>query len=354
MRPGLPVDQILEAGVGVRVNVSRGGRVLATSVPAQDVTLDFTSDSTTPATLTFIAPAEWEPKNPGDPLNNFGQRVQVIALMEHRGQVTETEIGWFQISAWSHQSDGTVKITAVDLWTLLVDNQMGLASSPPSGATLRSELQRFCVFEDGVAGIPVVLDGVDDFTIDRTLQWGVERHTNVADLCAVYGLDYAVRPDGCLHVSPTRGGSEPDVLYTANDLLAEVSRESTDRRANRFIVVGSSGSGGDAKKYVGTAAINTFPFEPEGYGVVTSRQELSSATSQALATQAAQQALRDSLYVAESRSIEIVSDPRIEKGDILALVAADGEALTVRVMSGSITYDDPSKTMRIDVEVLQW
>ena len=36
MRPGLPVEQVLEAGVGVEAQVMRGSQVLATDVPIKD------------------------------------------------------------------------------------------------------------------------------------------------------------------------------------------------------------------------------------------------------------------------------------------------------------------------------
>jgi len=126
------------------------------------------------------------------------------------------------------------------------------------------------------------------------------------------------------------------------------------RRPNRFTVVGSSGSGDDAQRWIAKVSADSDPYEPSGYGIVTSRTELSSATSQAQVNQAAQQAMRDALSVAETRSLELVLDPRIEAGDIISLITDEGEPLTGRITDYSMTLDDPSKTMRVDMEVLAW
>jgi hypothetical protein len=352
MRSGLPVDQILEAGVGVEVNVARGGRVLAVNVPVKDVTLDWSSNASIAGSLSFLAPLDWEPTEPKSPLNNFGQRVQVFALMESRGTVTRTEIGWFQIASWAPES-GNLKVTAVDLWTVLVDSPADLGSSPPAGATLLSELQRLCNIGDG-ASLPVILDGVANVTVPRTLQWGVDRAAAVTDLCTAYGLQCGVRPDGYLHVWPIRDGRSPVIHYTAADLLQAAPRASMPRRPNRFTVVGSSGSGDDAQRWIAKVSTDSDPYEPAGYGIVTSRTELSSATSQAQVNAATQQAMRDALSVAETRSLELVLDPRIEAGDIISLITDEGEPLTGRITDYSMTLDDPSKTMRVDMEVLAW
>ena len=349
MRPGLPVEQVLEAGVGVEAQVMRGNQVLATDVPIKDVSVDWTEDSKSPESVKFTSPLSWLPADPIDPLNNFGQRVQIVSLMQHAGQTVRTSLGWFQIASWDKADDG-VKVTAAGLWQVLIDNPMNWPSSPPAGATVASELRRLCSFGNE-AGLPVILDGVADSPVDRTLQWGTDRAGAVTDLCAAYGLACKVQPDGYLHVFQVPDGARPVAHYTARDLLLEVSKTSTPRRPNRWTVTG--GTDGQ-KKFHGRARHDSFPFEPAGYGIVNARSEVAAATSQAQVDKAAVDAMKADLYVASTRSFEMVTDPRIEGSDVISVVTEGGEPIVGRVTGYSMSLDDPSSRMRVDVEELQW
>ena len=350
MRSGPPTAELTAAGVGVRVNVARGGRALAADVPVADVKLSASTEQVVPQQISFSAPLDWVPVGALDPLNNFGQRVQVVALVEHEAPVG-INLGWFQIDSWN-EGDDAVSVKASDLMRVLDENPMDWPSSPAKNATLESELRRLCSIADG-GGLSVVLD-VDDFTIDSTLQWDTSRTTSIQDLCTSYGLEYGVKADGRLHVWEKLTGRDPVAHYSGRDLLVGAPRSSQARRANRFIVVGSNGDSDNEKRYSSVVKANTPPFDFSGYGVVTSRIELSGATTQAAVTKAATAAMRDALSVAETRTLEIVLDPRLELGDIISVLTDAGEPLVGRVTAISADFSNVDQTMRADVEVLKW
>lgn len=346
MRPG--PSALARAAVGVRVSVMRGGVVLATDVPARGVQVEWTADRVVPTQVTLEAPLDWVPTDPLSPLANFGQRVHVVSLLEVDGLTHEVELGWFQISEWSEGSE-SVSVTALDLMQLLEDDPMVWPSSPPPGATLRSELQR-------LAGdhLPVVLDDVVDVPVASTVQWDTSRTTSIRDLCESHGLGFGVRADGCLHVWERADGSDPVATYSARDLLVDAPRSSVPRRANQFTAVGSVGSGDDAVQVTASTEATAFPFEPGAYGRVRSRVEVSGATTQDAVQRVAQSQMQAAQIVSQTRPLEIVMDPRIEGGDVIGVITDTGEHLVGRVVAFSMTLDDPSRTMRVDVEVLQW
>ena len=211
MRPG-PSDLRGSVGVGARVSVMRGRDVLAVDVPAQDVVFEWTSERVVPGQMTYVASADWVPTDALSPLNNYGQRSRVVALLDVDGVPAEIELGWFLHTAWEEQDDGSVKVTALDLMQTLEENPMTWPSSPPSGATILSELRRLAL------PLPVVLDSMEDQPIERTVTWGESRTEAIRDLCQARGLEYGVKPDGYLHVWERRDGRDPVAHYDARDL----------------------------------------------------------------------------------------------------------------------------------------
>lgn len=359
MRSG-PSDLRGSVGVGARVEVVRGREVLAVSVPVVDVVVDATQDRVVPTQLTFSAPRDWVPEHELSPLNNFGQRSHVSMVLDVDGTPTTVEIGWFLHTAWEEQDDG-VRVTAVDLMQTLVDNPLDQPSSPPSGASLLGELRRMCAGESGT-GLPVVLDDPVDRSVPRTTQYGTDRAENVRDLCESYGLEYAVKPDGYLHVWRTRDGRSPVAHYSARDLgtpgtsgaLLDAPRKSQERRPNHWTVVGTQGSGDDEQVYIAKTSATQPPYDVAGYGIVRARYEMNMATSQAQVSQAAQTYQRNAMVTSETRSLEIPADPRLELGDIISAQTDTGEMLTGRVAAYSLPVDDSSARMRVDIEVLLW
>lgn len=312
-----------------------------------------------PAQLTYNAPLEWAPQDPLDPLNRFGQRSLVVAVYQAPGgQRWRVPLGQFVHTDW-RVSSSAVTVTATDLMQVLDDDPMPWPSSPPPGATLLSEMQR-------LAGtLPVVLDeGVVDRTVPVSSQWGCSRTEAVIKLATSHGAGVRSGADGCLHVHPLRDASTIDATYEAatlpgrrgNGLLLDAppAPTGTTRRPNRWIVTGTSTQGGTDTKWTATRTTTTPPFDPPAYGWVTSHQQISSAASQADVDRAADQAMRADLHAMRSRSVEVVPDARLEVGDVIGVLAADGEISVGRVAAYSLPLSSVGEPMRVDIDLLEW
>ena len=355
MRAG-PSTADLAAGlsVGARVSSYRAGRVLATGIPAAGVLLEETSGRTVPGSLTFEAPVDWTPTVPLSPLAVFGQRVLVdVVCRATDGREWVTPLGQFPIVDWE-PGDDALSVTCNDLMRRLEDDPMAWPSSPPRGATVRSELLR-------LAGtVPVVLDdGVPDSAVASSSQWGNSRTEAVQKLASSKGFGIRSGPDGCLHAYPLRDASKPDVIYTAasvpggNGLLVEAPPVAGERRPNRWIVTGTSSQGGKDTKWTAVRTNTSPPFDVAGYGWVTNHQEFSAADSRSAVEKAADTYMRNDLSAVVSRSITIVPDPRVERGDIVGVVTPD-ETFTGRVTAYSMPISEVGSVMRIDLDVLEW
>lgn len=351
MRAG-PSTVDLESGlsVGVEVSVYRAGRVLAASVPVDGVKLEWSSGRVVPAQVTYSAPLSWTPSDPLSPLNRFGQRSIVTAIYRSpAGREWRVDLGEYLHTDWQVDAD-SVQVTALDLMQVLESDPMAWPSSPPRGATVRSELQR-------LAGtLPVVLDeGVRDAAVPVTSQWGCSRSEAVTKLADSMGFGLRCGADGCLHAYPIRDARAQDVVYTSGGLLLDCppAPEGDGRRPNRWIVTGTSSEGQTETKWTATRTAVQEPFDVDGYGWVTSHREFSAAGSQSAVEQAADTYMAADLHAVRSRSLEVVPDARIEVGDVIGVVT-DEESFAGRVTAYSLPLSDVGASMRVDVDVLEW
>lgn len=352
MRPG-PTTEDLAAGlaVGVDVRVIRAGRVLATDVPVADVVLEWSAGRTVPAQLTYTAPSSWTPQAPLDPLGRFGQRSLVdVIYRASSGQEWRVPLGQYVHTGWEADDD-KVTVTCADLTQTMEDDPMAWPSSPPRGATLRSELQR-------LAGtLPVALNqGVTNASVATTAQWGNSRTEAVQSLAATAGVGLRVQADGVLHAYPLRDASAVDVIYRQGGLLisAPPAPAGETRRPNRWVVTGTATEGGKETRWTATRTNTAPPYDSAGYGWVTRHEEASSADSQGAVNKAADSIMREDLYATRARSITIVPDARLEAGDIIGVITAIGETFAGRVTAYSLPMTDVTASMRVDVEVLDW
>ena len=346
MRPGPGLGNVI--AVGARVNVVRGSQVLALDVPVRNVRESWTESRDVPTQVGFTAPIECVPTHPLSPLNNFGQRIQLVCLVETSLGVEEIEIGWFQIESWEEKENG-VEVICLDLRQILAASPADWPSSPPAGATLRSEMQRLAHLGEGFS-LPIVLD-VEDRPIPRIFQWGTNRLENIDQLSESCGLVNGVKPDGCLHAWKLPG-SHPVARYTATDFLLAAPRASTGRLPNRVTVVGGSEDDA-AHRFSATVKNTVFPYDA-AYGLVSERTALGPAVTADQAQQAAQGRLSARLRAPETRSLEIKTDPRLEGFDVISVLTDCGEPLVGRVVAYERVLDDPAQNMRVDVEVLSW
>lgn len=353
MRPGPSTEALAgPVAVGARIDVHLGRTVVALDVPCEDVQIDWSSDRVVPGKLTYTCPASWVPTSPASPLNNFGQRSHVVAILETPAGRDEVDLGWWQHQSWEEDTSGKVKVEALDLLQVLEQDPMAWPSSPPRGATLLSEAQRLA------GALPVVLDpGTPNPLVSPSTQWGHSRTEAIRDLCVARGLGWAVKSDGCLHLWAQSSGSEPVARYSGRDLLVEAPRKSVERRPNRWVVVGSPQQSDDKKpaaKWTGVATAASWPYEPSVYGQVTERKEFNAAASASAVQKAASTNMATALAAASRRSVEIAPDPRLEAGDVIAVHTDAGEVIVGKVTAYSLPVDKPGGQMRVDMEELAW
>lgn len=353
MRPGPSTEALTgPVAVGARIDVHLGRTVVALDVPCEDVQIDWSSDRVVPGKLTYECPASWVPESPASPLNNYGQRSHVVAILETQDGRDEVDLGWWQHQSWEEDTSGKVKVEALDLLQLLEQDPMAWPSSPPRGATVLSEAQR-------LAGtLPVVLDpGTPNPRVPESTQWGHSRTEAIRDLCHPRGINWAVKADGCLHLWAQTTARNPVARYTGRDMLIEAPRKSKERRPNRWVTVGSPQQSNDKKpavKWTGTATAASWPYEPAIYGWVTERKEINSADSRATVHKAALTNMETDLSAASKRSVEIAADPRLEAGDVIAVHTDAGEVIVGKVVAYSLPVDKPAGQMRVDMEELAW
>ena len=360
MRGG-PNAAALAAPTTIDIHVASvlAGRVLAESIPVVSATLEASTDRTPRERLTLKAPHGWVPRDPGEPLNNYGQRLHVTQTIATGGVTTRVKVGVYQIDAWEETSTGGISVTAYDLLQRCEKNPMDWPSSPPGGATVSSEFQRLAGAPDE-GGLQVIVDDGDQ-PIPRTFKWGTSRTEAMGKLAEAYGLAWTVRPDGCLHVwKPTTGVASE--TYTGRDLLIEAARKSNERRPNRWFV-GTTGEtpegGGDAPHYDGIATlydapyqpdVYDAPYQPDVYGVVTDRSEMQMTDLEGTVQKAAETYRAKALAARGTRSLALISDPRIELWDTIS-VETGSEVITGTVTGYSIDLVDSDAQMRVDLEV---
>lgn len=349
MRPGPSTADLSDAvAVGVRVDVWHGGRCIASDVPCSNVVIDATTSRVVPSQVEMNVPTSLVPRQAHDPFSNHGQRILVTSLLEMAGRPVEVVLGWYQIR--SCDQDG--KVLADDLMQIVAENDLAWPSSPPAGATLASELRRLASGEIPNTGIPVVLE-VPDRKIPRTFQWGHKRADAIRDLCESYGLAYAVKADGALHVWESSITCKPIAHYSSGDLVVSANRETRPRVPNRWIVSGSP-QGDENTKWSAVSTNFHGEYDPALYGVVTDRREFNAATSYEAVAKAANTYRRTALEATGKVTLGLALDPRLELGDdVTALVeTGDGqqEAIAGRVVALSMSLDDPGQPMRVDLK----
>ena len=344
MRPGPSIEVLNgDLATGFRVDVFRAGRVIATDIPAVSVKLSVSGDRDVTEQLTYESPVSWTPEAPLDPLNSFGQQSRVTWIGERNGARHEVELGFFthgskSSAGWQVNGD-KVQVTAYGVLQLASDNDLAWPFSPRKNDRLRHVISQ-------IVGLPVILDGVTDAVVDRKIQFGTSRLENLAGICEAHNLGFAVKPDGYLHVW-SLADTRPDVTYTFSDLLLSYEAVGQPRRPNRFIAVGT---GDKDKKFTAQGGFTDPPFD-SGYGTVTERIDVSSGASQRAVQAVVNERMRARFITSETRSVEIVPDPRLELGDIANFWTVEGEFFTGRVIAYELSADSSE---RVDVEVLQW
>lgn len=216
--------------VNTRVDVWLAGTLLAQDVPVLDGTLTESADQQIPEALTLTVAGvtlDGTVLTP-DPIANTpgvytaaprligaeGHRLHVVYTSERRdGTEIRAELGWFLIRSWSAH-DGVIDIQAVGLLGLVDDYRLLAPTSPPSGATLASEIVRLV---EGM--VPVNIAATGNRSASSTLAWTEDRLGALYDLAKAWPADIRVDGNGILQVSDL-GGWSPE--YTLIEDSARV------------------------------------------------------------------------------------------------------------------------------------
>lgn len=360
MRPG-PDVPVLAGPVTITPVVTAEFRGSSVIIPAWDVQIEASADRAVQTRVTFSAPPEYVPASWDDPLACFGQRVRIAARITAPHGEWDIQAGVYQIESWEENNDGHVSVEALDLTQRLEKNEMLWPSSPPEGATLASEVQRLAG-EPSDGGIQTAV--ARNFSIHRLFEWGTGRLDAIQKLIESFGMVYRVTPDGILHVAAPTPTDTAVATYSGRDLLISATRRSRERQPNRWMVTGSpkvdasAREAGEEPEEIKWAAVVdnwTDPrYSADTYGVVTSSNTMDVAESEDQIREAAETYMASSLAASEARALQIVTDPRLELGDVVDVRVThlnNSEALRGRVTGYSMTLDDPAQVMRVDIEI---
>lgn len=360
VRPG-PDVPVLSGPVTITPVVTAEFRGSSVIIPAWDVQIEASADRAVQTRVTFSAPHEYVPASWDAPLACFGQRVHIAARIAAPRGEWDVQVGVYQIESWEETDDGHVAVEALDLTQRLEKNEMLWPSSPPDGATLASEVQRLAG-EPSDGGIQTAV--ARNFSIHRLFEWGTGRLDAIQKLVEAFGMVYRVTPDGILHVTTPTPTDAAVATYTGRDLLISANRRSRPRQPNRWMVTGSpktdASEHDDAveKEEIKWAAVVSNWTDPryraDTYGVVTSSNTMDVAESEDQIREAAETYMASSLAASEARALQIVTDPRLELGDVVDVRVThlnSSEALRGRVTGYSMTLDDPAQVMRVDIEI---
>lgn len=360
MRPG-PDVPFLAGPVTITPVVTAEFKGSSVIIPAWDVQVEASADRAVQTRVTFSAPPEYVPASWDAPLACFGQRVHIAARIASLRSELDVQIGVFQIESWEESDDGHVSVEALDLTQRLEKNEMLWPSSPPAGATLASEVQRLAG-EPSDGGVQTAV--ARNFSIHRLFEWGTGRLDAIQKLVESFGMVYRVTPDGILHVTAPTPMDTAVATYTGRDLLISANRRSRERQPNRWMVTGSpkvdasERVDGEEHEEIKWAAVVDNWVDPryraDTYGVVTSSNTMDVAESEDQIREAAETYMASSLAASEARALQIVTDPRLELGDVVDVRVThlnSSEALRGRVTGYSMVLDDPAQVMRVDIEI---
>lgn len=214
----------------------------------------------------------------------------------------------------------TISVTANDLADFAKKDDLLAPESPPSGATVVSEVTR--LMRD-IAPV-VTVSGVVDITVSPNTIYEKDRLDAVQDLCNRISCDYRMNGDGQLEIYPLAQQAPVAVLRGGQDgLLVEVDRsQSTEGLYNQFVAEGTrkvtkkDGTTVDVPVR-GFAQITAGPLSVDGpFGRVTKWYSSPMITTQAQADAYALE-MRDTQIAGMTVDLRVTAlpQPHLQQGD---------------------------------------
>lgn len=317
-------------GRGVRVSSWLGASLLAASVPVLDGSFEESDGQEIPERIILMVPAvdagfSWDPAgDPRHPLADFGQRLNVtVDVRTPRGASWAVPFGWFQVESWDLSDDqSTVKVTALGLLQVVADDKLRGPEQPRLGGTFASEFKRLMS-----GGIPVAVDPVlADRACSSSFVWDEDRLSALYDLADAWPARIVTGADGTVQVKPPLGLIPVPVLTLTNGsmgVLMTAPRSSS--RVGRYsaVVARSSADTATSTPIEGEFLTTAGPYAISTYGTVRRRAASPMLNSTASAVAMARTIAEDSQRQARVIAVTLPPDPRIQRGDPVALVWDD-------------------------------
>lgn len=346
------------------VNSYLAGALLMANIPIDTGRIEYDDTGVMKRRLTLSVPAQipglrLDPGNdPAAPLAAYGQRLHVhTGTVYPNGARELLDHGWYLITGWKRDEDNaTIEVEAIDLAQLVVDDNLTVPSSPPSGATFASEFARL------VAGnLPVVISPtlVDRPIVATTWVWDRDRDKALTDLCAAWPARWYVDDTGAAHVAPPY----PDVTGQTPVLELTDGAQGTiagrDRQAQRgaiyntVVVDGKTLDSGAAGPHaIAQITDAASPIRATGpYGRVVRFYASDLITTQPQAQTTADTLLQTWSVAGRVEQVTCVPDPSLELGDIVRVYTADGDSHIGRLTAMGVPLTVKSDTMSMTIGV---
>jgi hypothetical protein len=311
----------------VRAQSWLGDELLADDIPIESGTEEVDRSLRVPERVTFVVPRRdrgqsWAPIGPAAPLGADGQRISVQIGIGRRGSddVEWLQRGWYLIQDATPDGE-QVSVTAVGLLALIDEAEL-ISPYQPTGtivSTVRGLIE---------PALTVMVDAaVTDRSVPAAINYDQDRLGAVLSIFDAWPADGYVNADGFLSVVPATVDPSPVRTLTDGAGGTVVTAAGAASRDGAFNVVVASGTATDGAQIQGVAYVSSGPraygsdFNPLGVPYRYASPLLTTvAQCTAAATTVRDRLLRTSsaLYVAD-----IVPDPRLQQGDVVAAVLAE-------------------------------
>jgi Domain of unknown function (DUF5047) len=322
----------------LRVESWRGEELLSDDVPVDGGGEETDRALRVPERITLTVPrvdrgTSWSPVGDDHPLAARGQRLRVqLGIGIGAGRVEWTQRGWFVVRTSKAQGD-VVNVEAVGLLTL-IDEARLVSPYQPSGtlvSTLRGLVEPALTVE--------VDAGLTDRSVPSGVNYDEDRLAAVLELVDAWPAEIYVTEDGYLSVRPPQTGTTPVLSLTNGAGGTVIDAPGASEREGTYTAVVARGTAADGAQIQGVAydssgGLAEFNPLPVPYyfasPLLTTAGHCNSAAVTVLARLRRESAPR---FVAE-----IVPNPALQAGDVVAITTNDYDALPCSIEALSLPY----------------
>lgn len=337
----------------VRVESWLDGELLDDDVPIATGTEESDRSLRVPERVTLSVPiadrgTSYAPTEDDSPLAANGQRLRVLLGVGGRGTEVEwLQRGWFLIQ--DAQVDGyVVNVSAVGLLTLIDEARLVSPYQPTGtiGTTLRGLME---------PALTVDLDNAPaDRSVPSTINFDDDRLQAVLNLLDAWSADGYVDATGAFVVVAAGQNTTPVVTLSRSTTVVRAAGESSRENGYNVVVArGTASDGGQvqgiAYEYTGAKAYGG-PFNPLPVPFYFPSPLLTTVTQcQAAANTVLERLRRTST---QRFKVDAVPDPRLQTGDVAALMTADYDLSAAAIESVQLPYTADGGPMRLGVRRL--